>query len=129
MKTEVMKQVLAGLMVFGLGLGVRAGAEPRVEGRVRLNSGEPAAGAQVRLFDLRDLRQVVAATTDESGSFLAVAGALAGRAGLAGTVQPGAELSQSVQSFHDHSLSTAGFDTRAVGRLQPAGPANCEARR
>ncbi len=49
---------------------LQAGAEPLVEGRVRLASGEPAAGAQVLLFDLTDLRLApVAATTDEAGYF------------------------------------------------------------
>ena len=49
---------------------LHAGAEPLVEGRVRLASGEPAAGAQVLLFDLTDLRLApVAATTDEAGNF------------------------------------------------------------
>ena len=82
MKTEVMKQVLGGLMVIGLGLGVRAGAEPRVEGWVRLVSGEPAAGAQVRLFDLSDLRKMVAATTDETGYFALSLGPLQGASAL-----------------------------------------------
>ena len=36
---------------------VCAWAEPLLEGRVRLESGEPVADAQVRLFDLTDLRQ------------------------------------------------------------------------
>ena len=49
---------------------LHAGAEPLVEGRVRLASGGPAAGAQVLLFDLTDLRLApVAATTDEAGYF------------------------------------------------------------
>ena len=49
---------------------LQAGAEPLVEGRVRLASGEPAAGAQVLLFDLTDLRLApVATTTDEAGYF------------------------------------------------------------
>ena len=47
-----------------------AASEPLVEGRVRLTSGAPAAGAQVRLFDLADLRTVpLAVTTDGSGHF------------------------------------------------------------
>ena len=53
-----------------LGLLIHAGAEPRLEGRVRLESGEPAVGAQVLLFDLADLRSApVAATTARSGVF------------------------------------------------------------
>ena len=47
-----------------------AGAEPQVEGRVRLPSGSPVPGAQVLLFDLADLRAApLAATTDRSGHF------------------------------------------------------------
>ncbi len=48
----------------------QAGAESLVDGLVRLDSGEPAAGAQVLLFDLTDLRAApVAVTTDEMGYF------------------------------------------------------------
>ncbi len=59
------------LCIIGLvGAWGHAEAEPLVEGRVRLTSGEPAAGAQVRLFDLADLRAApLAATTDGSGHF------------------------------------------------------------
>ena len=62
-----------------LGLLIHAGAEPRLEGRVRLESGEPAVGAQVLLFDLADLRSApVAATTDRSGGFTLPLATLAG---------------------------------------------------
>ena len=54
---------------IGLVLIVNVGAEALVEGRVRLASGEPAVGVEVRLFDLTDLRWFVGATTDESGHF------------------------------------------------------------
>ena len=40
-----------------------------VEGRVWLASGAPAAGVQVRLFDLRNLRSWVDVTTDAAGYF------------------------------------------------------------
>ena len=51
---------------------------PVVEGRVRLNSGEfPAAGAQVMLFDLTDLRRWVSTTTDYAGYFTLSLGELA----------------------------------------------------
>ena len=43
--------------LIGLMSGVSVGADPLIEGRVRLDSGEPVADAQVRLFDLTDLRQ------------------------------------------------------------------------
>ena len=56
-------------------------AEPLVEGRVRLDSGQPVAGAQVLLFDLADLRSPpVAAMTDESGWFALPPGAFPGGA-------------------------------------------------
>ena len=55
--------------IIGLLLSVSVSAEPLVEGRVRLVSGAPAAGVQVRLFDLADLRRSISATTDEAGHF------------------------------------------------------------
>ena len=57
-------QKLVGILV-GLALSAPAVAEPLVEGRVRLASGQ-AAAAQVLLFDLADLRRgpVARATTD-----------------------------------------------------------------
>ena len=54
---------------IGLVLSVSVGAEPLLEGRVRLSSGQPATGVQVRLFDLTDLRRFVGTTTDETGHF------------------------------------------------------------
>ena len=54
---------------IGLLLSVHVGAEPLLEGWVRLSSGQPAAGAQVQLFDLTDLRRFVGTTTDETGHF------------------------------------------------------------
>ena len=59
----------------------QAGSDPLVEGRVRLDSGEPAVGAQVLLFDLANLRAApVRATTDEMGYFALPFGALPGTA-------------------------------------------------
>ena len=53
-----------------LGSWGHAAAEPLVEGRVRLPSGQPVPGVQVLLFDLADLRAApLAATTDRSGHF------------------------------------------------------------
>ena len=61
-----MKAAIIGL----LGSLGYAGAEPQVEGQVRLPSGSPVPGAQVLLFDLADLRAApLAATTDRSGHF------------------------------------------------------------
>ena len=54
---------------IGLVLSVSVGAESLLEGRVQLSSGQPAAGVQVRLFDLTDLRRFVGTTTDETGRF------------------------------------------------------------
>ena len=64
-----MKAAIIGFIGL-VGSWGHAGAESLVEGRVRLSSGEPVVGAQVRLFDLTDLRAApLAATTDESGRF------------------------------------------------------------
>ena len=61
---------------------VCAWAEPLLEGRVRLESGEPVADAQVRLFDLTDLRQgaMARAQTDGTGYFALPLAALRGSA-------------------------------------------------
>ncbi len=75
-----MQRILSSLMVIGAVFGVQVGADPMVEGQVRLASGEPVAGAQVRLFDLRDLRSWVGTTTDETGSFALPLGILPGAA-------------------------------------------------
>ena len=90
---------------IGLLLSVSVGAESLLEGRVRLESGEPVADAQVRIFDMTDLRQgaIARALTDGRGYFALPLAALAGQ-GPAGAVRVGAELSQSVQSVHDYSL-------------------------
>ena len=58
------------ICIVGLVSWVHAGAEPLLEGRVRLDSGAPVSRAQVLLFDLADLRAAPrAATTDRSGRF------------------------------------------------------------
>ena len=62
-----MKLFIGGLI--GLMLSVSVDAEPLFEGRVRLSSGQPAAGVKVRLFDLTDMRRLVGTTTDETGHF------------------------------------------------------------
>ena len=62
-----MKSLIGSLI--GLVLSVSVGAEPLLEGRVRLLSGQPAIGAQVRLFDWTDLRRFVGTTTDAAGYF------------------------------------------------------------
>jgi len=61
---------------------VSASAEPLLEGRVRLESGESVADAQVRIFDLSDLRQgaIARAMTDGTGYFALPLAALTGRA-------------------------------------------------
>ena len=74
------QRMIGSLIVLGTLLGVQVGAEPMVAGQVRLASGEPVAGAQVRLFNLSDLRSWVGATTDETGYFALPLGALLGAA-------------------------------------------------
>ena len=63
-----MKSVIACFV--GLMLSVKIGAEPVVEGQVRLASGAPVAGAQIMVFDLTDLRRYVRTTADEAGQFV-----------------------------------------------------------
>ena len=72
-------KLLASLFT-GLALSISVGAEPLLEGRVWLSSGQPAAGVQVRLFDLTNLRESVGATTDERGYFALPLRALPGAA-------------------------------------------------
>ena len=62
-----MKLFIGGLI--GLVLSISVGAEPLLEGQVRLSSGQPAVGVQVRLFDLVDLRRFIGTTTDATGYF------------------------------------------------------------
>ena len=69
METDSIKRSAGCLIFLGLISGLRAGAEPPVQGWVRLTSGQAASAAQVMLFDLTDLRQVADATTDETGWF------------------------------------------------------------
>ena len=56
---------------IGLLLSVSVSAESLLEGRVRLESGQPVADAQVQLFDLTNLRQgaIARAMTDGTGYF------------------------------------------------------------
>ena len=65
---------------IGLLLSVSVSAESLLEGRVRLASGEPVADAQVRIFDLTDLRQgaIARATTDGTGYLALPLAALGG---------------------------------------------------
>ena len=64
-----MKIVVAFLV--GVLLSVGVGAEPVVEGQVRLPDGQPVVGAQVMLIDWDDLRRgaIARATTDAAGRF------------------------------------------------------------
>ena len=67
---------------IGLLLSVSVSAESLLEGRVRLESGQPVADAQVQLFDLTDLRQgaIARAMTDGTGYFALPLAAPTGRA-------------------------------------------------
>ena len=73
-----MKSLIGSLI--GLMLSVSVSAESLLEGRVRLASGEPVADAQVRIFDLSDLRQgaIAHAMTDGTGYFALPLAALVG---------------------------------------------------
>ena len=73
-----------GVVLLLSGVSFAAAPGPQIEGRVRLSSGEPVVGVQVRLFDLDDLRAApLAATTDASGRFqLSLEGSATGRSAL-----------------------------------------------
>ena len=75
-----MKAAISSLI--GLVLSISVSAEPLIEGRVRLESGEMVADAQVRLFDLTDLERgaVGRAMTDDTGYFVLPLAALPGMA-------------------------------------------------
>ena len=75
-----MKAMIGGFI--GLVWVVCALAEPLIEGRVRLDSGEPVTDAQVQLFDMTDLQRgsIALATTDGTGYFALPWAALTGRA-------------------------------------------------
>ena len=68
--------------LIGLVFVVSVSAEPLLEGQVRLESGEPVADAQVRLFDMTDLRQgaIARSMTDGRGYFALPLAALTGPA-------------------------------------------------
>ena len=67
---------------IGLVLSVSVGADPLIEGQVRLDSGEPVADAQVQIFDLTDLQRgaLARAMTDGTGYFALPLAALGGHA-------------------------------------------------
>ena len=73
-------KAISGCLI-GLVFGVCVSAEPLLEGQVRLDSGEPVADVQVRLFDMTDLRQgaIARAMTDGTGYFALPLAALTGR--------------------------------------------------
>ena len=73
-------EISAGGLLGLVLLNGRSGAiepEPRLEGWVRLASGQLAAGVQVRLFNLADPRRSVGTTADEEGYFALAAPHLA----------------------------------------------------
>ena len=115
-----MKSFMVSLL--GLVLSVSVGAEPLFKGRVWLASGPAAAGVQVRLFDLTDLRRSVGTTTDEAGYF-ALPLATVGGPALPQDFALGQNYPQSVQSLDDHSLPDTNHYPRAVGGIQPVGAA------
>ena len=74
--------IAVNVWLIGLVFVVSVSAEPLLEGRVRLESGEPVADAQVRIFDLTDLRRgaIARAMTDGTGYFALPLASLTGRA-------------------------------------------------
>ena len=85
------------------------------------------ADAQVRLFDLTDLRQgaVARAQTDGTGYFALPLAALTGQA-LPARFELGPNYPNPFNSLDDHTLSTGGFVCGAAGGVQPVGAAHCD---
>ena len=110
--------------LLGLVLGVSVGAEPLLKGRVWLASGPPAAGVQVRLFDLTDLRRSVGTTTDEAGYFALRLASVGGPA-----LPDGFALGQ---NYPNPSILPPSFPTsyqplpRAFGGVQPCSGSGCD---
>ena len=67
MKTVILKHGRVFLAALGLASNLPLGAEPVLEGRMRLPSGDPAPGARVMLFDLTELRVLATGESDEAG--------------------------------------------------------------
>ena len=109
-----MKAAIGSLI--GLVFGVAVWAEPMLEGRVRLESGEPVADAQVRIFDLSDLRQgpLARVQTDGTGYFALPLAALAGSV-LPERFTLGPNYPNPFNPSTNHSLSTSGFVPSAAG--------------
>ena len=79
MKLGSSKRAMHCLALLGWAAGAPAGADPLLEGWVRLPSGAPAPGVQVMLFDLIELRRLASTTTDEAGRFsLSLEGTMGG---------------------------------------------------
>ena len=95
---------------IGLLLSVSVSAESLLEGRVRLESGEPVADAQVQIFDLSDRRQgaIARALTDGTGYFVLPLASLTGRA-VPARFALGPNYPNPFNPLDDHSLSTGGF--------------------
>ena len=121
-----MKALISSLI--GLMLSISVSAEPLIEGRVRLESGEPVADAQVQIFDLSDLRRgpMARAQTDGTGYFALPLAALTGSVLPARFTLGQTELPQSVQSLDDHSLSPSSFVRGAARGVQPTRAAHCD---
>ena len=78
MNKGLMRLWAVGLLGLVVGVGAEASSRGQVLGQVRLESGLPVVGAQVLVFDVRDLRRGVlaAGTTDEAGEFALALGGL-----------------------------------------------------
>ena len=109
-----MKSLISSLIGFVLSVSVSAA--PLIEGQVRLDSGEPVANAQVRIFDMNDLgREVIArALTDGTGYFALPLAALAG-----GTLPTDFALGQNYPNpFNPSTLIPYHVPTAARVRLE-----------
>ena len=107
----------ASIVAFvGLVLAAHLVAEPLVEGRVRLSSGEAAVAAQVMVFDLTAIQRgpVAQATTDADGHFALPLASLGGQ-----VVPQGFALGQNYPNpFNPSTIIPYQLPTAAPVRLE-----------
>ena len=107
----------ASIVAFvGLVLAAHLVAEPLVEGRVRLSSGEAAVAAQVMVFDLTAIQHgpVAQATTDADGHFALPLASLGGQ-----VVPQGFALGQNYPNpFNPSTIIPYQLPTAAPVRLE-----------
>ena len=119
-----MKSLISSFI--GFVLSVNVSAAPFIEGQVRLDSGEPVANAQVRIFDMKDLQRgaVASATTDAAGYFALPLASLGGSA-LPQAWTLGQNYPNPFNPSTNHSLSCADSGSGALRGVKRVGAAGC----